>query len=408
MKPCVQRPQGRKGAEMNSLAGEIQSRITALQTALGKAGMDGALLVQRTDLYYFSGTDQNAHLYVPAKGEPVLMVRKSLERARQDSPLSRIVALSGFSQLSELIRSVSGTLPSRLGLEFDTLPVMFLKNYEKHLPGCDMMDVSHILKRIRMVKSEYEISRIRKAAELADRMLSQVPSFLRESKTENELAARVEYFYRINGHPGIVPTRTFPYLSLYGQIMSGPRAAEPSSSSGPLGGTGLGPFFSAGASLSEIRENEPLIVDYAAVYEGYVADQARIFSLGPVKEKFLRAHETARNIQDTLAREARPGMLTGRLYDLAVKIADEAGFGATFMGYPEPVPFVGHGVGLELDEWPVISKGGREALKEGMIFALEPKVVFPGEGVVGIENTFLVTETGLMRLTLYPDGIRYC
>jgi Xaa-Pro aminopeptidase len=393
---------------MTSLATEIHSRIEALQIALEKARIDAALLVQRTDLYYFSGTDQNAHLYVPAKGEPILMVRKSLERARQDSPLSRVVALAGLSQLPDLISSVNGALPSRLGLEFDTLPVMFLKNYEKALQGCEMLDVSPLVKRIRMVKSGYEILRIQKAAELADRMLSKVPAFLRESRTENDLAARVEYFYRTNGHPGIVPTRTFPYLSLYGQIMAGPRAAEPSSSSGPLGGRGLGPFFSAGASLSEIRRNEPVIVDYAAVHEGYVADQARIFSLGPLREKFLMAHETARRVQDTLAREARPGMRTGRLYDLAVKIADEAGFGATFMGHPEPVPFVGHGVGLELDEWPVISRGGREPLQEGMVFALEPKIVFPGEGVVGIENTFLVTETGLMRLTLYPDDISYC
>ncbi len=376
--------------------------------ALSKAQMDGALLVQRMDVYYFSGTDQNAHLYVPKKGEPILMVRKSLERARQDSPLSEIVPLAGFSQLQELIRARTGRIPSRLGLEFDTLPVMFFKNYEKNLPGADLTDVSLILRRIRMVKSEYEISRIMQAAELADRMLAQVPGFIRESRTENDLAAKVEYFYRINGHSGMIPTRTFPYPSLYGQIMSGPRAAEPSSSSGPLGGRGLGPFFSASASMAEIGKNEPIIVDYAAVWEGYISDQTRIFSMGPLKDEFLRAQETARRVQETLAREARPGILTGELYSLALKIADDAGFSATFMGHPEPAPFVGHGVGLELDDWPVIAKGGREPLSEGMVIALEPKIVFPGEGVAGIENTFVVTETGLKKLNRYPDEITFC
>jgi len=389
-------------------ADEIAARIKSLQKALSEARTDGALLVERTDIYYFSGTDQNAHLYVPAEGEAVLMVRKSLDRARKDSPLSNIFPLAGFSQLPALIKEKSGRMPARMGLEFDILPVMFYRNYEKNFPGADLMDVSQILRRIRMVKSDYEISCIAMASELADLMLNEVPKFIHESRTENDLAARVEYFYRLHGHSGIIPTRTFPYPSLYGQIMSGPRAAEPSSSSGPLGGRGLGPFFSASASMSDIGPGEPIIVDYAATYEGYISDQTRIFSIGPLGDKFLRAQDAVRRIQDRLAAEARPGMLTGELYALALKIADEAGFSATFMGHPEPAPFVGHGVGLELDDWPVIAKGGREPLREGMVIALEPKIVFPGEGVAGIENTFVVTETGLKKLNRYPDEITYC
>jgi len=160
--------------------------------------------------------------------------------------------------------------------------------------------------------------------------------------------------------------------------------------------------------MSDIGPGEPIIVDYAATYEGYISDQTRIFSIGPLGDKFLRAQDAVRRIQDRLAAEARPGMLTGELYALALKIADEAGFSATFMGHPEPAPFVGHGVGLELDDWPVIAKGGREPLREGMVIALEPKIVFPGEGVAGIENTFVVTETGLKKLNRYPDEITYC
>jgi Xaa-Pro dipeptidase len=88
-----------------------------------------------------------------------------------------------------------------------------------------------------------------------------------------------------------------------------------------------------------------------------------------------------------------------------VKIAETKGLKQTFMGYPEPVPFIGHGVGLELDEWPIIGKGSDHILEEGMIIALEPKIIFPGEGVVGIENTFLVEEESMTKLNHFQDDI---
>jgi Xaa-Pro aminopeptidase len=387
---------------------EVPGRIAALQRALSEAFMDGALIVERTDLYYFSGTDQNAHLYVPSEGEPLLMVKKSLERARHDSPLSNVVPLNGFSRLPELIIGHCGGVPARLGLEMDVLPVSFFRNYERLFASSETADVSPLVRAIRMVKSAYEISCISRAAELADLLMKHIPSFIRESKTENDLAARVEFFYRTHGHTGIIPTRSFPHLSLYGQIMSGPRAAEASSSSGPLGGRGLGPYFSSSASMAEIGPNEPVLVDYGANYHGYISDQTRIFSMGRLNDRLLKAHDAAIMIQDSLAREARPGVLSGDLYDKALRLADEAGFREGFMGYPDPVPFVGHGVGLELDDWPVISREGRVPLAEGMVIALEPKFVFPGEGVVGIENTFVMTGEGLKKLNRFPDRVVFC
>jgi Xaa-Pro aminopeptidase len=150
------------------------------------------------------------------------------------------------------------------------------------------------------------------------------------------------------------------------------------------------------------------MVDYAANVEGYIADQTRIFSIGPLKQKLHQAYDATLKIQEAILREAKPGVRAGDLYDLAVRIANTFGGGAGFMGHPDPVPFVGHGVGLELNELPLIGRSVETVLAPGMTFAMEPKFVIPGEGIVGIENTFLVTEGGLTKLNRFPDVITIC
>lgn len=387
---------------------EIDERLKRFQERLAANGVDGAILVRKTNLYYLSRTDQDAHLWVPAHDTPLLMVRKSLERAKEDSTIEEIVPLKGFSQLPDLLEKHTGSLPKRLGLEMDTIPALFYRTYRQIFPDVEIVDISPLILGVRMVKSAYEVSCITKAAGMADRMYEKVPGFLAESKTETDLALRVEAFYRSKGHPGVVPTRVFNNYPIYGHIMSGKNAAVPSSSGGPTGGRGLGPHFSQGAGIQQIGRHEPVLVDYAANVEGYIADQTRIFSLGNLPEKFHHAHNVMLEIQETLTEKGRPGVRAGDLYNSALKIAEKAGLEEGFMGYPDPVPFVGHGVGLEIDEWPIISRNSDTILKEDMVMALEPKFVFPGQGVVGIENIWVVTQQGMIKLNRFPDGIFEC
>ncbi len=387
---------------------EIQNRLKRFQALLAAHDVDGALMVHKVDLYYLAGTDQDAHLWIPAQGAPLLLVRKSLVRAKEDSPLERIVPLTGFSHLPGLIREQGGKLPKRLGLEMDILPARLYLTYEKLFPGTDFVDISPLIRSLRMVKSDYEVGCITRAAAMADRMYGRVSYFLKEAETEIELASRVEGFYRSEGHPGFVRTRTFNMECLYGQIMSGKSGAAPSNSPGPTGGKGPGPFCSQGAGRGKIRPHEPIFIDHAGNVEGYIADQARIFSIGKLSEKFRRAHDVMVEIQDTLAQKSRPGVKTGDLYDLALDMAAGAGLEEGFLGYPDPVPFVGHGVGLEIDEWPVIGRNSDTILEKGMVLAVEPKFVFPGLGIVGVENTFVVTEKGMKKLNKFPDEIFEC
>lgn len=387
---------------------EILHRIESLQGLLRKQDIDGALLAERIDRVYFTATDQDAHLYVPADGKPLLMVRKSMDRAVQDAAIDDVVPLTSFSEIPRFIQRHRGYLPRRMGLELDVLPMRFYRIYEKHFPDVEFVDIWPLIRQVRMIKSPYEVDCLKRGAHMADEMYARVPQFLDTAQTENDLAAQVEYFYRSHGHPGLVPARGFNQIPLYGHIMAGANAALPSNSSGATGGKGLGPFLSQGAGKGKLRRNDPILIDYVGNVGGYNADQTRIFVMGKLDPELKTAHDVMREIQDTIARHGRPGTVTGDLYERALSIAKRAGLHQTFMGFPDPVPFVGHAVGLELNEWPVIGRGLKTVLEEGMAFAIEPKVVFPGKGVVGIENTFVVTSGGMARLNRFPDDIVVC
>jgi Xaa-Pro dipeptidase len=389
----------------SAMAKEIRERIKALQGLLREHHIDGALILQRVALYYFTGTEQDAHLWIPVARGPLLMVRKSLDRALRETPLEKVVPLPSYSQLPEYLEEHEGALPQKIGLELDVLPVNMFRAYQKAFPGTSLVDIAPLVRQVRTVKSPHEISLIQKAAEIGDRLYDRIPEFLEEAKTEMALAMKAEAFYRGQGHPGLVRMRSFNAETVYGHIMAGPSLAVPSWNAGPTGGPGLGPYASQGSSRAKIAPRTPLLVDYVSCVEGYISDQTRIFSKGRLPEKFYRAHQVMLEVQDALADKARPGALAGDLYAAAIKIVERAGLSEGFMGHPQPVPFVGHGIGLELDEWPVIGRNSGHILRNGHVIALEPKVIFPGQGAAGIENTFVVRDHGMEKLNRFPDEI---
>lgn len=387
---------------------ELSWRCRRLQAWLQAEGLAGALLVQRVDVYYWSGTAQDAHVWIPAEGMPLVMVRKHLERARADSPLEAVVPVRNLQDVADHVQAHSGPLRGRVGMECDVLPVTQFVAYQRLFPHAEIQDASPGLRQVRMIKSTWELTWIQAAAAIADHLLEAIPGFLKRSRTETDLAVQVEAFYRTRGHPGLVRFRGFNAECVYGHILSGTMAALPGSTIGPTAGKGLGASYPQGASLDPIVPHTPILVDYAASVEGYLADQSRVFSMGPLPDDLLRAHEAMVEIQAQVAEAARPGVLTGELHTLALGLARAKGYAEDFMGHGTQVPFVGHGLGLELDEWPVIGKNGKIPLEANMVIALEPKVVFPGRGVLGVEDTFVVTEKGMRALNTFPRGVVLC
>lgn len=385
---------------------ELYNRIEQLQSKLAEKNIDSALIVQAVDLFYFSGTAQNAHLFIPAKGDPVLMVRKSLSRAREESGLKNIIQLTSLKKIPEILAEAGNKLGAVAGLEMDVVPAGQYLLYTQVFKDTRFVDVSGIVREIRQVKSPYEIRLLKATGEKVNKIYLEIPSMIREGMTEVEVASQIEGMSRAAGHMGYINMRTFNGGPFFGHLLSGPSGAVPSCHDGPTGGTGLTPLHPQGAGLRVIQKQEPIIVDYVGLWDGYITDQSRIFSIGPLSEKLNHAFETALKIQAAVIDKIEPGVSGSEIHQLALNLAEAAGLAENFMGYgQEQARFIGHGVGLELDELPVLAKGLATILQPNMVFAIEPKFVFPGEGVVGIENTFVLTESGMERITITPDDL---
>lgn len=380
---------------------ELDRRLAAFQAALRAEGLDGALLVQSVDLYYLTGTTQSSHLVVPARGEPVLLVRKTLERARIESSLDRIEPLRSLRDLPEAIFA-AGIAGGRLGLELDVLPATRYLDYARRLEGFELADCSGALRRLRSVKSPWELDRIREAGRMLAGLGDCMADVLREGMTEVELAAEVERWLRRQGHQGVLRMRAFNGEVHYGTITAGPSAAEPGGTDTPLVGVGMNPYVGKGPSTRPIGRGEPVIVDLCGSSLGYLSDQTRTYSLGPLPSRLREAYDLSLSIMRQVAAAAAPGVPGSALYELANELAGEL---RPAFASADRVSFVAHGFGLELDEPPFLARGYDQPLEAGMVFALEPKFFFVGEGAVGVENSYAVTETGVEVLTPEPEEL---
>jgi Xaa-Pro dipeptidase len=392
---------------------ELRKRAGRLQGLMREAGVDGVLATQNADVYYLSGTLQQAQVYLPVAGEAVVTVRKHAGRASLDSSLpGGVVAVRSLRELPDIIEAAGGR-PDTIGFELDTLPVANYQAYEKALQplGARLVDSSSLFRRVRAIKSEYEVSLIRKAAEVADVALRAAAANLREGIREVELAALVEAAARVAGHSGAIRIRAYGQEMHMGQLLAGRSGAVPSFMNSPTGGTGPGPWSPVGAGPRTIERGEPVFLDYTGEWGGYIADQTRMLSIGRLSSFWLDAYAAMREVQRRLERAVVPGITSGDVFDMALQYATELGYAEHFMGPPDidspgqKVAFVGHGVGLELDEWPPMQRGTDAPLESGMVLAVEPKLIIEGKGAIGIEDTYLVTPGGLEALTFSTRDI---
>lgn len=386
---------------------ELTTRIGKLQALMQRDGLDAVMMIQNADLFYFTGTIQQGMLYVPASGEPIYMVRKDFGRARMESGLKEIVPFKSPKDIPGILAGYGYALPKRAGMELDVLPVELFQRFAKVFENCEMVNATHQIRTVRAIKSDYEIAIMKDAALMVDRVNQRAKEVIREGITDLELAAELEFCARKQGHQGVVRMRGFNNELFYAQIFSGADSAVPAFLDTPLGGLGLTPAVGQSASYKTIRRNEPIIVDFAGAFDGYLIDQTRIFCIGGLSDKLRQAYDDMLRVQHKLQLIARPGVAWGELYEQCHQYACELGYAEVFMGNPgAQVSFIGHGIGTEIDEYPFIARGFKEQLlEENMTFAFEPKVVFAGLGAIGIENTFRVTSDGIKHLTFSNEEL---
>ena len=385
---------------------ELEARIYKLQNSLLSNDIEGILInnevLEKPDLFYFCGTTQQAYLYIPGGGKPILMIKKSYERACRDSSLKNKVLLKNIEQIPHILDEYGySSSPKTLGIQIQKITAGLYLKYLKIFSNSKIINVQHFIRMVRLKKSAYEIGIIRRAARISDTVFARVNELLKEGMTEVELAGKLESVARREGHQGILRMDNATQENFYGQLMSGPNAAIPTFFNGPTGGQGLNPAMPQSAGFRKIRRCEPILIDFVGSYNGYVADQTRVASIGILPHKFVNAYKATLEIQNELRSKIKPNVYCSELYEVATKMAHKLGYEAGFMGIGKSrVNFVGHGIGVVMDELPILSPSRRFnlPLEAGMVIAIEPKIVF-NDGVVGLEDSFVINHNGAEQLT---------
>ena len=381
-------------------ASEIEGRVAKAQKALAENEIDALLVVYPVDLFYFSGTMQAAVLLLPSRGAPLLAVRKDRARARAESPLEDIIDLHGLTPLGDLVRRRLGGEPRRLGLPLDVLPVNFYQKFRRLFPTADLVDASPLIMNLRAVKSAFEIEAMKRSGRLAQQVYDRIPDMIKPGMTEIELAGMISREAYAGGHQNGLRIRAFDKETYSWHVTSGASGGIQSRLDASFAGYGLSPAFPMGASLKKINPGEPVLIDFGICLDGYQVDLTRMFSLGPPPDWAAEAYEGLQDIEALMLENLRPGAVEESLYHLSVARAEKLSFQNAFLGAPgQKAGFAGHGVGLEINDPPTLAPGRTSTIEAGMTVALELKMVFPGQGAVGLENTVLVTEGEPIKLT---------
>lgn len=378
---------------------EIKERINRFRDYLRNHGISVALILSPLNIFYFSHTFVRGVLIISSE-EVKLLVNRPWERAKRES-LIPCEPLKSLRELPVILKPWKGNY---IGLEVNALtPELYFK-YQELLEDFKIEKVDYFILEQRMIKSPYEVFCIKKAGNLLARALKRALKNFSPGMLEIEASALLEKELRILGHPGI--TRSLYGFELtYGHLLSGKEALEPVHFITGQGGKGI-PGFPSGATLKRLRKKEPILIDFGGYFRGYYIDQSRMVSF----EKIPRAESyfsCALNILKVLEKEVKEGVPADEVFDKAFYLADKEGIKDYFMAHGEALNFVGHGVGLQIDEPPALAKNQKTILKEGMVIALEPKFHVPNLGVIGIEETFLVTKKRLKPLNSFPRAWIY-
>jgi Xaa-Pro dipeptidase len=383
---------------------EIQKRIKQLQSYLKREKVKSCLILQNVDLFYFSGTIQRSYLFIPSEGNPLLMVQKDFDRARKESPLKSIIPIERPKAISSILKKEGGL--KRVGLECDVLPVSQLRQLEKLFPQSEFVDVSKAIKYVRMIKSPYEIDQLRCSAKILDEVFEYAKRVLKPGITEIEAESHLIELGRLRGHQGLTRMRAWNQDMINACVLSGNSGGVLTHLDVSVIGPGISPAFPQGSSFNLIEKDVPIQIDFSIAYNGYITDGARTYVIGTLPKKLKEAYGVALEIREEMEKAAKPGVSCSHLYHLSSQIVKKRGLEDYFIGTKKnQAPFVGHGIGLEIDELPLLAMGFSQPLEIGMVFAFEPKFIFPDIGAVALEDDYVVTEEGVEKLTYADDKI---
>lgn len=380
---------------------DVAIRWKRLQEKMRENEVEACLICSNVHLYYLTGEIFSGYFYLSVEGEPIcLMKRQSPFRNDIQSLLIRKP-----EDIPALFQDHNISFPKSILLEGDQLSYNEFLRLQKIFPVEVKPNGTALLRTLRMIKTPWEIEQLRLSARKHTEVYAQIPSCFRRGMTDVSFQTELEKRIRENGSIGIFRGFGSNMEIHMGSILAGDNASSVSPYDFALGGGGVHPSAPIGANGTLMQDGTTVMVDMAGNYTAYISDMTRTFAIGKVPTIAYRAHQVSIDIQNKIVEISRPGTACADLYALSLQMSQEAGLAAFFMGTDFQAKFVGHGLGIEINEPPVLTGRSKDLLQENMTLALEPKFVLPGIGAVGIENTFLVTSDGLEKLTLAEEKI---
>ena len=380
----------------------LQSEEQALRLEKGRGIMndkkiDALLISDNANKYYLTGRVFSGYIYLPLKGEPIYFVKRPVTMKGDG-----VVSIRKPEQIAESIGMVP---PATIGLELATASYSKVERLRRIFPQSELADASSVMSAARAVKTAEELEKIRISGIKQDHVYRKIPTLYTEGMTDVELQVEIERESRLEGCLGQFRINGDDMELYMGNILVGDNADVPTPYDFAMGGEGMDPSLPVGCNGTVIKPGNSVMVDVNGNYTGYMTDMTRTYYVEEIGDLARKAHECSIAICRRLAELGRPGTEAKALYEEAEKMAREAGLHEYFMGHRQKAGFVGHGVGIEINELPVIAPRSRDILQENNVIALEPKFVIPKTGAVGVENTYVVTPDGLKPLTNTPEGL---
>jgi Xaa-Pro aminopeptidase len=379
---------------------DFQIRRKRVQDSLRQSDANACLITSSVNIYYLTGHVFDGYLYLPQAGETLYFVRKSGAFADENQ-----ISIRKPEDIPALLNERSLPLPKILGLEADHLTYNeFIRLQTVFQPG-KTINATSLLRQARMLKTLWEIEQFRLSAQQHKQAYSAIPSVFVSGMTDLEFQYEIERLMRKNGSIGIFRTFGGNMDIFMGSVLTGENAANASPFDFALGGGGAHPTLPIGANGTPIRDGQTVMVDMAGNFTAYMTDMTRVFAFGKLPDDAVRAHQTSIEMHEWLRKNVKAGFACSEIYRQSLQMAEAAGFSANFMGIKQQAKFVGHGLGVEINELPVLTERSKDVLQVGTVFAYEPKFVLPKIGAAGIENTYLVTNEGLENLTDFQESI---
>jgi Xaa-Pro aminopeptidase len=379
---------------------DLQIRWDSVQKLFIEAGGDACLIATGVNIYYLTGQIFTGFLYLPAEGKPIYFVQRPSDWSDEQT-----ISIRKPEDIPFLLKEKNIPLPENLFLEEDQIPHSEFIRLKKAFNPAHTGNASAVLRKARMIKTPWEIEQFRISAAKHAEAYREIPDVFRKGMRDIEFQIEIERIMRRHGSIGIFRVYGRNMDIFMGSILTGNNASKPSPFDFALGGAGIHPTIPIGASGEIIREGSTVMVDMAGNFTAYLSDMTRVFAFGKLSGEAYRAHRLSIDMHNRLMEEAGPGTTCAGIFEWSAQMVEKEGFTDNFMGAAQQAKFVGHGVGIEINELPVLMGRSKDTLQPGMVFAYEPKFVLPETGAVGIENTYLVTDSGIEKLTVFEEDI---